>query len=57
MKKLSLLTVFSVVCLLLFNVFILTCNVSANPDNITIIVNGEMMEFGTDANDPYPYIK
>lgn len=57
MKKLSLLTVFSIACLLFFNAFILTCNVSANPDNITIIVNGEAMEFGTDANDPYPYIK
>ncbi len=57
MKKLSLLTVFFVACLLLFNTLILVTNVSANPDNITIIVNGEVMEFGTDANDPYPYIK
>lgn len=58
MKKLSLLTVLSVVaCLLFLNTFILTPDVYANPDNITIIVNGEVMEFGTDANDPYPYIK
>lgn len=57
MKKLSLLVMFSAICLLFFNAFILTNNAWANPDNITIIANGETMEFGTDANDPYPYIK
>ncbi|MDQ2086554.1 copper amine oxidase N-terminal domain-containing protein [Herbivorax sp. ANBcel31] len=57
MKRLSVLVVFSIVCLLCFNMFIFTNNVSANPDDITIIINGETMEFGTDANDPYPYIK
>lgn len=57
MKRLSLLVVFSTICLLFFSAFISTNNVWANPDNITIIINGETMEFGADANDPYPYIK
>ncbi|TYQ14898.1 UNVERIFIED_CONTAM: copper amine oxidase-like protein [Acetivibrio alkalicellulosi] len=56
MKKLSVLVLLSIVCMLFCSAFLFTNNVSANTD-ITVIINGKIMEFGTDANDPQPYIK
>ncbi|MFZ5986820.1 MAG: stalk domain-containing protein [Bacillota bacterium] len=60
MKKLKVSKAYFIICLILFNtVFLFNTSISSasNKTDIRVILNNTPLVFGTNANDPQPYIK